>query len=316
MGGKARTKVMKRLQHRIAASRYALPVTALYAVAVCLACGLWQHRLWLQLAALAVGTYLMVLANNRHGLIRIYSRMVSCAYLMLWTAACYLFPSAQAGLIAVSFAAFHTILFHAYQDKQAVGTVYYAFCFIGIASLPFVQVLWLVPVLWVLLATKVLAMSGRTFVASLLGILTPYWIGGTHYIYRYGFRAVADHFAALGQFHTGFDFGILPPSQLLTLSLVAILGMVGIVHFLRTSYRDKIRTRMIYEYLMVLEGALVMYIVLQPQLADQLLPALIVTTAPLIGHFAALSEGRAANIAFIAIVVLLVSTACLHLLPC
>lgn len=307
---------MKRLQHRIAASRYALPVTALYAVAVCLACGLWQHRLWLQLAALAVSTYLMVLANNRHGLIRIYSRMVSCAYLMLWMAACYLFPSAEAGLIAVCLAAFHTILFHAYQDKQAMATVYYAFCFIGIASLPFVQVLWLVPVLWVLLATKVLAMSGRTFVASLLGLLTPYWLGGAYYIYRYGLQAAADHFAALARWAPLCQIGSLTLPRLLTLSLVALLGMVGIVHFLRTSYRDKIRTRMIYEYLMVLEGALVVYIVLQPQLADQLLPALIVTTAPLIGHYAALSEGRIANIAFMVIVALLVSMACLHLMPC
>lgn len=307
---------MKRLQHRIAASRYALPVTALYAVAVCLACGLWQHRLWLQLAALAVSTYLMVLANNRHGLIRIYSRMVSCAYLMLWMAACYLFPSAEAGLIAVCLAAFHTILFHAYQDKQSMATVYYAFCFIGIASLPFVQVLWLVPVLWVLLATKVLAMSARTFVASLLGLLTPYWLGGAYYIYRYGLQAAADHFAALARWAPLCRLGDLTLPRLLTLSLVALLGMVGIVHFLRTSYRDKIRTRMIYEYLMVLEGALVVYIVLQPQFADQLLPALIVTTAPLIGHYAALSEGRIANIAFMVIVALLVSMACLHLMPC
>ena len=103
---------------------------------------------------------------------------------------------------------------------------------------------------------------------------------------------------------------------MLTLSLVALLGMVGTAHFLRTSYRDKIRTRMIYEYLMVSEGAQILYIVLQPQLADQLLPALIVTTAPLIGHFAALSQGRMANISFIAIVVLLVSMACLHLMLC
>ncbi|MGM9700513.1 MAG: hypothetical protein ACI3YX_03705 [Prevotella sp.] len=307
---------MKRIQNRIAVSRYALPVTATYTAGICLLCGLWQQQLWLQFAALAFSTYLMVLANNQHGLIRIYSRMVSCAYLMLWMAACYLFPSAEAGLIAVCFAAFHTILFHAYQDKQAMGTVYYAFCFIGIASLPFVQALWLVPVLWVLLTTKVLAMSGKTFAASLLGILTPYWIGGTYYIYRYGLQAVADHFAALARFSPLCQIGSLTLPQLLTLSLVAILGMVGIVHFLRTSYRDKIRTRMIYEYLMVLEAALVVYIVLQPQFADQLLPALIVTTAPLIGHYAALSEGRMANIAFIAIVALLVSMACLHLMPC
>ena len=293
-----------------------MPVTALYAVAVCLACGLWQQRLWLQLAALAVSTYLMVLANNRHGLIRIYSRMVSCAYLMLWMAACYLFPSAGAGLMAVCMAAFHTILFHAYQDKQAVGTVYYAFCFIGIASLGFVQVLWLVPVWWALLATKVLALSSRTFAASLLGLLPPYWLGGSYYIYRHGLQAAADHFAALARFAPLCQIGTLTLPQLLTLSLVALLGMVGTAHFLRTSYRDKIRTRMIYEYLMVSEGAQILYIVLQPQLADQLLPALIVTTAPLIGHFAALSQGRMANISFIAIVVLLVSMACLHLMLC
>ena len=69
-----------------------LSFTAVYAVLVFLASGLVGKNLWFEFACLAVSTYLMVEFNNVNALLRVYSRMISCAFLVLACAANYLLP--------------------------------------------------------------------------------------------------------------------------------------------------------------------------------------------------------------------------------
>ena len=97
---------MKRLQNRIAGSRIALPVTALYALIISLANHLIGQSLWIQLLLLAVSTLLMVQLNNINALIRIYSRMVSCSYLVLMSMITFIFPDLQQSLAALCFIVF------------------------------------------------------------------------------------------------------------------------------------------------------------------------------------------------------------------
>lgn len=59
---------------------------------------------------LILATYLMVLMNNHHALIRIYSRMVSCAFLVFSMTSLFLFPHIQSGIAALGFATFYTLL--------------------------------------------------------------------------------------------------------------------------------------------------------------------------------------------------------------
>ena len=75
--------MIKRTQNRIAESRWALPICAAYTLLICIISGLFVEGIWVQLALTAVATLLMVELNNRNSLIRIYSRMVSCSFLVL-----------------------------------------------------------------------------------------------------------------------------------------------------------------------------------------------------------------------------------------
>ena len=74
---------MKRLQNTVSESRMALPCTAAYAICIWLLAGLLQGNWWIQFAIFAVCTYLMVELNNANALLRIYSRMVSCTFVVL-----------------------------------------------------------------------------------------------------------------------------------------------------------------------------------------------------------------------------------------
>lgn len=290
--------VVKRLQNRIAESRMTLSFTAVYAVLVFLASGLVAENLWFEFVCLAASTYLMVEFNNVNALLRVYSRMVSCAFLVLTCAANYLFTSPSAALVQTCFAAFYLIVFKAYQDRTASGSTFYAYLFIGVASTMFVQILFFVPLLWILHATNVLAMSWRNFWASVLGLIAPYWFVGAYHVYMGQPEVFVQHFTDLAVFTPLLQYEQLNHNHIATFFFLVLVSFIGIVHYLRSSRNDKIRNRMIYEMVIVVDLFTIAAIVLQPQHADNLLPILIINTAALIAHFITLTRTAATNIVF------------------
>ena len=294
----------KLLQNKIAESKLTLPVTALYALTIWLLCGVAAGRWWLQLGCFAISTYLMMELNNVHVLIRIYSRMVSSAFLVLSCAACFLFPSWRVAVLTICFVAFLLIWFLTYQEKQAPGTTYYAFLFLGLATFAFPQVIFFLPVLWLLMATNLLSLSWRNWAASLLALLTPYWFWGCWLLYQQDFTPLVSHLASIADFQQVFDIDGIPHPQLLTLLFLMLLTVIGSIHFLHKSYNDKIRIRMFYAIFIWIDLLAMAFILLQPQHFDLLLPIVIVTTAPLVGHYLALTSTRFTNITFFTILLL------------
>ena len=305
-------------------------VVAIIAAIIAIAIGAITMRLgtdfyrsvlwWEQLLVLAVSTMIMVELNNANSLIRIFSRMVSCSFLLLTLMAAFLFPSLRGGLVGLSFVAFYLFFLQAYQDRQAVGSIYAAFLSLGIGSLFFVQILYFVPLFWLLMAIRLLAFSGITtnfYKTHTDSYLAPY------YLYTLDYTTPLAHFMALAQFKPldqVFSLSgplvapifsdpallITPHSSVLaplfTLGFVLLLAFTGIIHFLRHSSNDKLRTQMVYEMFIITLLFNLVFIILQPQHLPFLLRLLIINTAPLIGHFLALTRTRFTNIAFFVIV--------------
>lgn len=280
----------KRVQNKIAENRFSLPIAAIYATLVCFACGLWQEKMWIQFAALATSALLIVLLNNRNALLRVYSQMVPCSFLVLSSIACFQFGSIKGAIIMLCVSASYVTLFHAYQDKHATGWIFYSFIFIGIASIPFIQIVFFVPVLWILIATNIMAFSWKSFWASIFGLIVPYWFTSGYYVLNGDIENFLNHFKKIAIFLPPFDYSQINEHQIVTFTFITILALVGIVHFLRNSYKDKIRTRMLYELFIVMDICSFLFMIIQPQHYDFLLRIMIINTAPLIGHFIALTR--------------------------
>lgn len=293
--------MIKRTQNRIAESRWALPICAAYTLLICLISGLFSEGIWAQLALTAIATLLMVELNNRNSLIRIYSRMVSCSFLVMTMMTPHKIESIDGCIVSMCFVAFYLALCNAYQDKKATGYVLWAFAAIGVASIVWIQILLFIPVLWVLTATNILAMSLRTFVTSILGVIMPYWFLSAYYIYIGDIMPIVDHIATIANFEPLFIYKNCSINDFLPLCFIILLAITGSIHFLRTSYKDKIRTRMIYEMFITMSVATIVMILLQPQHANIATHLLIISTAPLIGHFLALTSTKITNIASLAI---------------
>ncbi len=287
---------MKRLQNRIATSRWSLPVTVAYGLLVSLAAGLVTDAPWLNFALLFVSVMMMVELNNSNALIRIYSRMVSCSFLVMTTMSLFLFQTIDVAVVQITFIAFLLFQLRSYQDSNATGLTFYAFCALGIGSIVFPQILLFLPALWIVMATYIQNFSPRTFLSSIIGVIAPYWFVTAWLIYTGKYAWLGTHFISILQFGTPFYLANVELHEWLTFAFVFLCAFIGSIHFFAYSYQDRIRIRLIYEMLIVLDGLTMFFAIIQPQHFDSLLGMAIVLTAPIIGHWLALTSSRLSNI--------------------
>jgi len=248
----------------------------------------------------------MVELNNRNALMRTYSRMVSCSFLVLITMASLPHPSLKASIVTMCFIAFYLIIWNSYQDHQSAGWTFYAFFCIGLASTVFIQVIYFMPILWLMMIFFTNSFSFRNFIASLIGIVTPYWFTVGYYLYQHDFDGFVQHFVSFIDYQDLFDYSQVTDHQVVNLAFITLLGIIGSIHFLHTSYADKIRTRMIYESLIMMTFVTLAFAILQPQHILELGGVMIVSASPLIAHFITFTKGKATNIFFITTLALVV----------
>lgn len=275
-----------------------------YAIGIWFMGGLLQQQLWPQFILMLMTTLTMVELNNQHSLIRTYSRMLSCSYLVLSVADLPMFVQLDACIVQLCFALTYLFMFRAYQDKSAISSVFNAFFFIGVASIWFVQILFLIPIWWIILRFYVMGMGWRTFWASLLAVITPYWFVGGYYVYRHDVDTLIHHFSSITDFAPLFDFQSISLLNLLTLCVICALGIIGMLHFLLNSSKDKIRIRLFFSSFMLMMAATIVFIILQPTHLPNLLPALIVSVSPLIGHYITFTSSRLSGITCLALFII------------
>ncbi|MBO7109319.1 MAG: hypothetical protein J6V97_04425 [Prevotella sp.] len=298
---------MKRPQNIIAESGLTLPVAALFSVVVWLLVGLVRLQLWPQLACFIATIYMVVEMTNQNALLRIRSRMVSSTFIVLSCASCFLFPQMTGGVAQLCMVAAFLMLFQTYQTSRYMGRIFYAFAAIGLGSLAFVQMLWYVPVLWLLMATQLQSMNWRTWLASMLGLAMPYWFALVWFLLPFNLSAdwtadlspLADHFALLADISRPSI--PTPPyllGSILALVLTLVLGAIGITHFWQYSFEDKIRIRLLYGFFTAMTAFTVFLILVQPQHFDVLMRLLTLCACPLIAHVLTFTSSRLSNILF------------------
>ena len=260
--------------------------------------GVLQEQWWLQLACFAITAYLVVLLNNMNSLIRVYSRLISAFFLALGCCDCHLFPSISESVSVLLFVLFYLILFMSYQDKTSSGLALYAFMAIGIASMFNVHMLYLIPLFWLFMKYNLLALSWRTWMASVLGVLTPYWFAECWYFYRGEPWALFEHFQPLATFGSIADYSVVTPGQTTFYFLLVGLGIIGTIHFIHKSYLDSIRVRLLYSIFIWTDLLVAVFLALQPQHYDLLIRLMIVNTSSLVAHFFALTSTKVTNVVF------------------
>ena len=148
------------------------------------------------------------------------------------------------------------------------------------------------------MATQLLSLNWRTWLASIIGLVTPYWFLSLWFIYLRDFTPLVGHFALLGSFMPPSYTAGLNVEQLLIFVFTLILTVMGIWHFWSRSFEDKIRIRLLYGLFTTLALLSLTFTIMQPQLFDPLMRIVFVCASPLIAHYMSLTGSRLTNIVF------------------
>ena len=293
-----------------------LPVAAIFAIGVWLQYGLVSKGLWPQLACFIVSVYLLIELSNHNALLRVRSRMVSSSFLALSCTGCFLFDSMTGAIVQLCTIISLMFLFQTYQDQQAAGRTFYAFLPVGVASLVFVQTLWFVPLLWVLMGTQLQSLSWRSWLASVIGLTTPYWFALLWLMMPFNIpeggsidlAPFAEHFAQLVSFQP-ISLQSLSIGMIAVFVFTLVLAAIGTMHFWQYSFEDKIRIRLLYGFFITMTTFTLVFVMVQPQHYGVLMRIGFVCASPLIAHVLTFTNSRLSNIFFfVAISLVLVLT--------
>lgn len=303
----------KYLQNHIAESPLTLPVAVIVTMIVWLTAGLLTHQWWIQLACLTASVYLMVELSNNNALLRVRSRMVTSVFLVFSSCLAAYLSSLPGAIVLLCFAASFLLMFQTYQDQKAVGLTFYAYLFIGISSFFWAQSFLFVPFFWLLCLTQLQSLSVRTWTASILGLLTPYWFILPWMLHKQQPDLVIHHFAQLFVPENFLNHSLLSVGDKSTFALAMVLFVLAFLHFRSRSFEDRIRIRQLYGFFAWITLVATVFLLAQPQFYDPLMRIIIICVSPYVAHFFTLTSSRVTNLVFIVSCILMIAIIGLNL---
>ena len=335
-----------RFQNKVAGSVFTLPVCIVLAVA------LWwwpqqafsiPHLLGLLLCLLT--TYIVMETNAQQHIIRIRTRIMSCVWLVLAACLSSMHALGEPIIAAACLCTSYLLLFRCYQRHRPQTIVFHVFLMLSIGSFFAPIMLPMAIPFFLYIAIFLRSLTKKAFWAGVLGLSAPYMC------YAVGCFLTVDidieqlqltihnfisSIEALASDIQHYDFSSFQPfnalpspefwqehfaplleedsvTKLYSVSLIILLSIISIMHYLRTNYDDKIRVRMILYIYMTQTLLLFAFLLLKPTHYESTLALLVASASPLIAHYFALTGSILSNIFFILSLLLTVGMAVLNL---
>jgi hypothetical protein len=147
-------------------------------------------------------------------------------------------------------------------------------------------------------------MGWRTWFASLIGLLTPFWFTAGFWLFgTRSFSHLTPPFALQLPTLEWFNFSDFNMQQALFLGFILLLIVIGSIHFIIDSIHDKIRVRQLYYAFMLLGAYSLVLLIILPHEYDMLIRVITIAVSPLFGHFFALTHSKFSNMLFFVIVI-------------
>lgn len=296
---------MRRIQKEISTSRLTWPITALITLLFWFIAWLEDNVTFLPLVLLIATGMLMMWINHLFALIKVFSRMIASSYLA-FTTAFLIVPDIggsqlRAVFIQFCLVSFLILFFSCYQYRKAQGIILYAFLMIGIASLFFKQMLFFVPLLWILTGYCMVTFSAKIWMSSMFGIGLPYLFTYTYYLLA-GVPSAEQTLIHNWEFCRAFDFSDVSSNLKLSFVSATLLTIVGLIHLIKEGHKDKVRTRLMYQIFIALAIFAFLLCFLQPHHMAAYVAVMLVSVSAMIGHFCAMTDSKRTNYIFIGIV--------------
>lgn len=253
----------------------------------------WFNSLFGMLASVFT-VYTLAELNISQVLLRVNSRIMSIVFGALVSTCIFIHSFCPGMVMMVCVLLSYFGLFSSYQLENSSTRIYSTFLYLSIASLTFPKALWLLPIYWPSMY-MLRTCNIRSVIASVLGLLTPYWIVGTIAFCTDKMPSFWNTFGQFYRFHWG-GYTTLSTATWVMIGLTFIMFMIGVCDFFVRIYMDKNRTRNIY-YVIILHGfAYFLLLILQPIHAQAIMPLILLSTSIMAGHYIANGESSLSNI--------------------
>jgi len=313
--------IKKRIQQRITAGKFVLPVVMLLSVAIWVggyfikpmpafshsSSAVWQmvEHLFLgksvdlivNFLLYSVIGYFLIELNNAFAIIRLRASIQTSFYFIIIAVCPELHPLHMGTVTTLCMVASIFFLFQSYQHTKPTGVIFYSWMFLGLSSLMLPQLLFLIPI-YLISAYNFQSLSPKSFFAGLIGLTFPFW-----FLMGYAFSfnhldVLYSPFQELINF-VPINLFSLKGWQIVTIIYVLLLFIIAVANSLINGWQDKIRTRAYLSFFSLMGVCLFVLIILQPQHFIAIFPLLLVCFSFLAGHFFALTKSRASNLFFI-----------------
>lgn len=181
-------------------------------------------------------------------------------------------------------------LLASYHDPEARDRAFNSTLLLSMGSLFWVHILWFIPVFWIGMY-NFRNLTLRTFVASLLGILTVYWFVLGWCIWQEDLSAFTIPFTYLFQIHL-FRIPDVEITGWIQIALVAVLTIVASINILTHEYENNLRTRQYLSFLILMAIWSFGLLFISGQSSDESLMMACVPVSILIAHFFISQQGK------------------------
>lgn len=248
-------------------------------------------------------TYIVMETANAYSLLRIRSRMITTVWVLGISLISSTHTLNEGWVAALAIAGSYYVMFMAYQQHEAVIHVFHTFLLLAVAVLAIPQFVVFIPLYYWYLLVFLRCLTWRCFWAGAIGLALPLLI-------VLGWSIATDDYSFIwGRWenllgtqlfqYEGYTLDTLHKEpEVLNIIFFSLLALIGIIHYLRNYYNDKIRTRM-YLYIYVMQTMLCfLTIVFMPDQHVSLAPAFLICSSTMIAHFFALTGTLTSNLFF------------------
>lgn len=266
----------------------------------------WLPFGWVSAAVNLVANLLVavtvVFINRRFNVLRSLTALVASMYFVMQMALPSVFGQLYGGtVLALVILMCTMLLFSVYGDSQGQRRVFLIFCLLGAGVFTQIAYLFYVPMLMVG-CVQMRVMSLRSFLAMLLGFITPAWI-----LFGFGIVTPADiHWRNMTMLWSLFDAHELVQTMVVT-AFTIIMGVVFVVANLMKILSYNSRVRAMNGFLAIMFGATALLTLIDFNNFAFYIPLLNILTAYQVGHFFTYRRQRRSYIAVLLLVLVYVA---------
>ena len=187
-------------------------------------------------------------------------------------------------------------LFESYQQIRAEKQAFDISILLSISSLFWIKTVYLLPVFWIgMYMMKTL--NFRSFLASLIGIITPYWFAFFYFAYSDNYTPLLNYFESAIHFNL-FSYTEIALYNWIHMGITLIASIFAIGHSMFSSFNDKIRSQSYLNFLFLMLISTYVLIIVDFTNCGSIIYLNYLVSAFLISHLFASVRGRFSSFLF------------------